>query len=124
MASESGVHPNQIGQWKKQLLAGGSSLFAKPNSAGEKAREVFQAALYEQIGRLKMELEWLKKKLPDSVEQKRMMIDPTHQALRIRRQCELLGLNRSSFYYQPATQTEMNLQLMRLIDEQYTRTPF
>jgi putative transposase len=53
-----------------------------------------------------------------------MMIDPTPQALSIRRQCELLGLNRSSFYYQPATETEMNLQLMRLIDEQYTRTPF
>ena len=53
-----------------------------------------------------------------------MMIDPTHRALSIRRQCELLGLNRSSFYYQPATETEMNLQLMRLIDEQYTRTPF
>jgi putative transposase len=46
-----------------------------------------------------------------------MMIDPTHRALSIRRQCELLGLNRSSFYYQPATETEMNLQLMRLIDE-------
>lgn len=53
-----------------------------------------------------------------------MMIDPTPRALSIRRQCELLGLNRSSFYYQPATETEMNLQLMRLIDEQYTRTPF
>jgi putative transposase len=53
-----------------------------------------------------------------------MMIDPTHRALSIRRQCELLGLNRSTFYYQPATETEMNLQLMRLIDEQYTRTPF
>lgn len=64
------------------------------------------------------------KKLPDSVEQKRMMIDPTHRALSIRRQCELLGLNRSTFYYQPATETEMNLQLMRLIDEHYTRTPF
>ena len=53
-----------------------------------------------------------------------MMIDPTHRALSIHRQCELLGLNRSTFYYQPATETEMNLQLMRLIDEQYTRTPF
>lgn len=42
----------------------------------------------------------------------------------IRRQCELLQLNRASYYYQPATTSELNLGLMRLIDEQYTRTPF
>lgn len=42
----------------------------------------------------------------------------------IRRQCELVGLNRASYYYQPAQESELNLTLMRLIDEQYTRTPF
>ena len=42
----------------------------------------------------------------------------------VRRQCELLGLNRSSLYYEPAGETAENLRLMRLIDEQYTARPF
>ena len=42
----------------------------------------------------------------------------------IRRQCELLGLNRSSYYYEPATETIENLRLMRRIDEQYLKTPY
>lgn len=52
------------------------------------------------------------------------MIERDHTELSIRRQCELIGLNRSSFYYQPVGESEYNLKLMRLIDEQYTRTPF
>jgi len=40
------------------------------------------------------------------------------------RQCELVGLARSSYYYEPATESQENLELMRLLDEQYTRTPF
>ena len=40
------------------------------------------------------------------------------------RQCELLGLSGSSFYYEPAVASPLNLALMRLMDEQYTRTPF
>src|SRR5688500_8061696 len=71
-----------------------------------------------------MELEWLKKKLPTSVEAKRTMLEPAHPDLSLRRQCELLGLNRSTWYYQPAGESADNLQLMRLIDEQYLRTPF
>jgi putative transposase len=42
----------------------------------------------------------------------------------MRRQCELLGLNRSTLYYQPASETQENLRLMRLLDEEYTRHPF
>jgi putative transposase len=42
----------------------------------------------------------------------------------IRRQCELLGVNRSGLYYQPVSESEENLRLMRLLDEQYTRAPF
>ena len=53
-----------------------------------------------------------------------MMIDLDFPHISIRRQCELLGLNRSTFYYAPATASECNLRLMRLIDEQYTKTPF
>jgi putative transposase len=52
------------------------------------------------------------------------MIEPAHPDLSLRRQCKLLGLNRSTWYYQPASESAYNLQLMRLIDEQYLRTPF
>lgn len=52
------------------------------------------------------------------------MIERACPQLSIRRQCELIGLNRSSFYYQPAGESAYNLLLMRLIDEQYLRTPF
>jgi putative transposase len=52
------------------------------------------------------------------------LIDVGHPALSVRRQCELLGLSRSSFYYEPAGETPENLRLMRLIDEQYTARPF
>jgi len=55
---------------------------------------------------------------------KRGLIEPDHPALSIRRQCELLGLNRAGYYYQPATETPLNLQLMRVLDEQYLKTPF
>ena len=42
----------------------------------------------------------------------------------LKRQCEILGLNRSSFYYQQSADNEADAFLMRVIDEQYTRTPF
>ena len=52
------------------------------------------------------------------------MIEAEHNELSVRRQCELLGLNRSSLYYQPAAETAANLALMRRMDEQYTKYPF
>jgi putative transposase len=52
------------------------------------------------------------------------LIEPNHPEISIRRQCELLELNRASYYYQPAQESELNLALMRLIDEQYLKTPF
>jgi putative transposase len=55
---------------------------------------------------------------------KRPLVEPEHPELSVRRQCELLGLNRSSLYYEPATETAANLRLMRRIDEQYTAHPF
>lgn len=124
LASEYNVHPTQIGVWKKHLLGEGSSLFTRPNDRHRQEQQEQEAALYEQIGRLKMELEWLKKKLPSSIELKREMLEVDHPTLSMRRQCELIGLNRSSYYYQSARESSLNLTLMRLIDEQYLRTPF
>jgi putative transposase len=61
--------------------------------------------------------------LPDSIEFKRECIDAEHPRLSLRRQCELLGLNRSSWYYKPLDESAENLALMRKIDEQYLKTP-
>ena len=47
-----------------------------------------------------------------------------HPEISVRRQCELLGVNRSGLYYQPVGESEANLGLMRLIDQEYTRHPF
>jgi putative transposase len=52
------------------------------------------------------------------------MIEPADKQIPIRRQCELLGLHRSTLYYQPRGEDAFNERLMRLIDEQYVRTPF
>jgi len=57
-------------------------------------------------------------------EAKRSLIEPGHEHLSLSRQCELVGLARSSLYYQPRGVSAENLLLMRLMDEQYTRTPF
>jgi transposase len=63
LASHFGVHPTLIHGWKKHLLAGAETVFANGTKAGAGDTEAIQAELYEQIGRLKMELEWLKKKV-------------------------------------------------------------
>jgi putative transposase len=52
------------------------------------------------------------------------MVEPGHEQISLRRQCQLLGLHRSGLYYEPQTESPENLAVMRLLDEQYTRTPF
>ena len=51
-------------------------------------------------------------------------MDRGHRQISVRRQCELLGVNRSGLYYESRGESEENLRLMRLLDEQYTRAPF
>jgi len=64
-----------------------------------------------------------KKNLDLTIDQKRKAVEPGHKKITICRQCELLELNRSSLYYKDKGETEYNEQLMKLIDEQYVKTP-
>jgi transposase len=62
LASLHGVHPTMIHTWKKQLLDNAEEIFQSGAKASSAEHEALQAQLYEQIGRLKTELDWLKKK--------------------------------------------------------------
>jgi transposase-like protein len=63
IAADHAIHPIQVSQWKRQLLDGASELFTrgkKNKDTGDS--QVKEAELFQQIGKLQMELEWLKKK--------------------------------------------------------------
>jgi putative transposase len=62
LASLHGLHPTMIHTWKKQLLDNAEEVFESGAKTSSAEHEALQAQLYEQIGRLKTELDWLKKK--------------------------------------------------------------
>jgi transposase-like protein len=63
IASQYEVHPTQVKQWKKQLQVDGADIFNEQATKQHQAQAGMEANLYEQIGRLKMEVDWLKKKV-------------------------------------------------------------
>ncbi len=63
IAHKYGLNPGQVSQWKRQLQSQGEQIFNMGSQPSQKKQEKKEAALYEQIGRLKMDLEWLKKKM-------------------------------------------------------------
>ncbi|WP_408636244.1 IS3 family transposase [Pelagibacterium flavum] len=125
LASRFGIHPTMIHQWKRALLEGASGVFErggrkKPEIDDEQVKD-----LHAKIGELAVANDFLSRKLkPLGREVRRGMIEPDHPVLSIGKQCTLLSLSRSSFYYTPKGETEINLALMRRIDEQFLETPF
>jgi transposase len=66
IAKQFRVHPNQVTMWKKQLQSEAAQVFESSSAKGSQGEEPQAAELYEQIGRLKVELEWLKKKVAEN----------------------------------------------------------
>ena len=62
IASSNSIHPNQVSTWKKRLLVEGPTVFGQQTARKLQEQTARESELFEQIGRLKMELEWLKKK--------------------------------------------------------------
>jgi len=124
IAAKYQVHPVQVSEWKKEAAERLPEVFARKADQSAWDAKEREKELFEEIGRLKMELEWLKKKLANSsVDARRRMIEPEHPTLPITRQCELLGLARASYYHQPEPGSDENLRLMRVIDEMYLAYP-
>ena len=124
LAARFGVRPVQIAHWKKQALAGIPGIFTDRRGNQSRGEESLTEELYEQIGRLKMDLEWLKNSPDLPIERRRLLIDREEEKLSVRRQCELLGVGRSGLYYCAAGENAEKVALMRKLDEQYTRTPY
>jgi putative transposase len=83
-----------------------------------------EAELFQQMGRLQMELEWLKINLVCSdARELRKLVDHDHPELGVSRQCALLGLPRSTLYYQPTPVRESTLRIMARIDALYLGDP-
>jgi transposase-like protein len=62
IGSHYGVHPSQVTTWRRQAIEGAPSLFADRRSLPDTSDEALKAELYQQIGQLQVELDWLKKK--------------------------------------------------------------
>jgi putative transposase len=63
LSSRFGIHPTVIAHWRRMLLQGSPGVFSRGEGGSAKTEEELTAPLYEQIGRLQMEVDWLKKKL-------------------------------------------------------------
>ena len=125
IAADHAIHPIQVSQWKKQLLEGASELFTRGKKTKDKEEGLAkEAELFQQIGRLQMELEWLKKSLSScDAHELRKLVDHDHPELSVSRQCALLGLPRPMLYYQSTPIRESTLRIMARIDAHYLEDP-
>nr|WP_244480713.1 IS3 family transposase [Mesorhizobium sp. Root157] len=125
LATKHQLHPNQITQWKRQAIENLAKAFDDKAADAQVGREAEVTKLHAKIGQLVVERDFLGQGLRSlSLDRRRMMIDPDHNRLSIRRQCELISISRASFYRQPAGETPENLELMRVIDEAFMEMPW
>ena len=129
LAARFEVHPNQIQAWKKALADGAAAIFDHGNGTNkgkeQKNNDALVARLYQQIGQLKVERDFLEERSRSMTPaQRRELVDRRHGSLSIVRQCALLGVSRSSLYHRPKETSQQALSLMREMDRQYLETPF
>lgn len=124
------MHPVLVGQWKKEILDNAAALFdAKrgPKPVDESSPE---DKLYSEIGRLKMQVDWLKKKARRMTQAERAQWIERGDEGPLAMQCELAGVPRSTVYRRMDAACRVQLEdaedmkLRELIDEEYTKHPF
>ncbi len=116
------VSPIMISRWKGEFLAKAASVFTSASDAEKSTEDVEK--LYAQIGKLKVEVDFLKKSLRETGDLKYGLrqVKP-RTTLSIRKQCDLLEVSRSRLYYRPIEEKLKNLNMMELIDRHLMHHP-
>jgi putative transposase len=125
VASETGIHPTQLKDWRRIVQTKLPELFSRNDQAAEDARSHEQQVteLYAEIGRLTTQVNWLKKNLASSLSRSGRLAlvewdtEEVMAELLLSAQAELLSLSRSSLYYEPALPAVQEVAIKHRIDE-------
>ena len=128
LATEYEIHTNQLQRWKSEAFENMHLVFSKEGSEIDKLQKKHDfrvEELTQQIGQLSIENNWLKKNLvsSNSVEERLELVDKKNPDISIKRQAELLAVNRTSVYYKPVDLSKKDIEAMHAIDRIYTRWP-
>ncbi|WP_397375773.1 IS3 family transposase [Paenibacillus sp. EPM92] len=131
IASKYELSPVMISRWKAEFLERASTVFEKKASEADKVRKEYetkQEHLEKLVGQLTVEVDWLKKNLASNepLETRKAMVERDNTTITVKRQSELLGVNRTSVYRPSKEQreSEENVQLMHRMDEIYMKHPY
>lgn len=124
IASEYEVHPNQITKWKKQFYENGPSLFSLEKNTKIDKPDENEVKFYKKIEEQQKVINSLRESLVKyPVKQKRQLIEPNNKKISIKKQCDLLELTRSAYYYSPKKISPLNVKLMKIIKEIIIKNP-
>ncbi|WP_159881029.1 transposase [Paenibacillus puerhi] len=131
IAAKYEMSPVMISRWKAEFLECASTVFEKKTSEADKLKKEYESKqehLEKLVGQLTVEVNWLKKNLAlnEPLEARKTIVARDNTEITIKRQTDLLGVNRTSVY-RPSNEkreNEENVQIMHRIDEIYVKHPY
>ena len=124
ISKKDGVHPTQIGTWKRAAIENMATAFTRRGGASEQVSAADVDKLHSKIGQLVVERDFFSGSLASTSRDARQKMVSREHKLSLRKQCELLQLSRSRLYYQPVGESTENLRFMEIIDKQFMETPW